>query len=100
MIHEKIKKALENSIKTKCLLSSGAVDGVFTTWTAWTTCSEPTYCLQGSKTRTRTCTNPAPANGGDDCVGLSQENKDCPTQADGCSGKVNIVVFVAHTIFF
>ncbi|XP_020601762.1 uncharacterized protein LOC110040832 [Orbicella faveolata] len=70
-----------------CKLTScpGAVDGVFTTWTAWTTCSEPTFCLQGFKTRTRTCTNPAPANGGDDCVGLSQENKDCPTEADGCS---------------
>ena len=72
---------------------AGAVDGVFTPWTAWTTCTEPTLCLQGFKTRTRTCTNPPPANGGDDCVGLSQENKDCPTEADGCSGKENIGIF-------
>ena len=72
---------------------AGAVDGVFTTWTAWTTCTEPTLCLQGFKTRTRTCTNPPPANGGDDCLGLSQENKDCPTEADGCSGKESIGIF-------
>lgn len=65
----------------------GAVDGVFSTWSDWSTCTEPKYCLQGHKTRTRTCTNPPPANGGDECVGLAQENKDCPTQADGCSGK-------------
>ncbi|XP_058970157.2 uncharacterized protein [Pocillopora verrucosa] len=70
-----------------CKLTScpGAVDGVFSTWSDWSTCTEPKYCLQGHKTRTRTCTNPPPANGGDECVGLAQENKDCPTQADGCS---------------
>ena len=41
--------------------------------------------------RNRTCTNPPPANGGDDCVGLSAESKDCPTQADGCTSKTLMV---------
>ena len=60
-------------------------------WSSWSTCSEPTYCLQGVSKRTRTCTNPPPANGGDDCVGLSAESKDCPTQADGCTSKTLMV---------
>lgn len=68
---------------------SGAIDGGFATWTSWTTCSESTYCLQGSSSRTRSCTNPTPANGGDDCVGLSEDKRDCPTEADGCSGISN-----------
>ncbi|CAH3028156.1 unnamed protein product [Porites evermanni] len=72
---------------TSCKIAScpGAIDGGFSEWSNWTACSEPQYCLQGFSKRTRTCTNPPPANGGDDCVGLSVENKDCPTQADGCT---------------
>lgn len=44
-------------------------------WTVWGDCS--VTC--GGGTRTRTCTNPAPANSGDDCVGDLSE--DCNTQA-------------------
>lgn len=80
----------KNRKATKVSCSSsyeGAIDGGFTDWTAWTQCSENTHCLQGFKSRTRTCTNPPKANGGDDCVGLLEEKEDCPTEADGCSGK-------------
>jgi len=38
-------------------------------WTAWSTCS--LTCGGGKKTRT--CTNPAPSNGGDQCVGAEEE---------------------------
>ncbi|CAH3196925.1 unnamed protein product, partial [Porites evermanni] len=64
-----------------CKLSScpGAIDGGFSKWSAWSACSEPKYCLQGVSRRTRTCTNPSPANGGDECAGLVVENKGCPT---------------------
>ena len=72
------------------MIFKGAIDGGFSEWSNWTACSEPQYCLQGFSKRTRTCTNPPPANGGDDCVGLSVENKDCPTQADGCTGKIQL----------
>ncbi|KAJ7381185.1 hypothetical protein OS493_004785 [Desmophyllum pertusum] len=78
-------EAFDQALSCKLTSCPGAVDGGFTTWSAWTTCSEPTFCLQGFKKRTRTCTNPPAINGGDDCVGLSEENKDCPTVADGCS---------------
>ncbi|XP_068704567.1 uncharacterized protein [Montipora foliosa] len=73
------------AISCKITSCPGAIDGGFTAWSSWSTCSEPTYCLQGFTSRTRSCTNPPPANGGDDCVGLLEEKKDCPTQADGCS---------------
>lgn len=48
-----------------------AIDGG---WSAWSACSAP--C--GGGTQTRTCTNPAPANGGADCVG--SDTRDCNTQ--------------------
>ena len=66
---------------------TGAVNGGWSAYSPWSACTEPKYCLQGSKKRTRTCTNPSPANGGDDCAGLAEEQKICPTQEDGCTSK-------------
>ena len=47
----------------RCLL----VDG---NWTPWQTWQE---CAAGTTTRTRACTDPAPLNGGADCVGDAAE---------------------------
>ena len=80
--YKECKANIESSSSYK-----GAIDGGFTEWTTWSQCSELTLCLQGSRSRTRTCTNPPKANGGDDCVGLAEEKEDCPTDADGCTGK-------------
>lgn len=46
-------------------------------WSDWTigTCSSST--CTGYRTDTRTCTNPAPAYGGADCVGSSQNTQGC-----------------------
>lgn len=44
-------------------------------WSAWSTCSKT--C--GSGTQTRSCTNPARANGGADCFGATQQS--CNTQS-------------------
>ncbi|KAH3783329.1 thrombospondin-1-like isoform X1 [Dreissena polymorpha] len=54
------------------------VDGNWATWTAWTTCS--VTCSNGTQIRTRTCSNPAPANNGLDCNGLASESKMCVNQ--------------------
>ncbi|XP_046331636.2 SCO-spondin-like [Haliotis rufescens] len=68
------------------------VDGNWTEWAVTTgACSVP--CGEGSRaiTRTRTCTNPAPSNGGADCVGSDREddtetcNSTCPV-GDPCDG--------------
>ncbi|XP_045160489.2 SCO-spondin-like [Mercenaria mercenaria] len=52
-----------------------SVDGGFTEWTVWTDCS--VTCGDGEQTRSRTCTNPEPQNGGTDCVGDTQESQTC-----------------------
>ncbi|XP_060790846.1 complement component 7b [Neoarius graeffei] len=49
----------------------GVVHGSWNCWSAWWTCS------QGQKSRTRTCNNPVPRNGGKNCVGPSIEHKAC-----------------------
>ncbi|XP_060558238.1 sushi, von Willebrand factor type A, EGF and pentraxin domain-containing protein 1-like [Ruditapes philippinarum] len=49
--------------------------GGWTEWSRWTDCS--VACGNGSKVRTRQCTNPSPSMSGDKCVGILAENKLC-----------------------
>ena len=58
------------------------VDGVWSLWSDWDTCT--VTCGGGTQNRMRTCDNPAPANGGANCVGDSTEPSNCNT--DGCPG--------------
>ena len=44
----------------------------------WSTCSAE---CGGTQTRTRTCTNPAPANLGNQCVGSAVETQECNTES-------------------
>ncbi|KAF7223128.1 complement component C8 beta chain [Nothobranchius furzeri] len=48
-----------------------AIDGSWSCWGAWSSCSGERM------TRSRQCTNPAPANGGLACRGLQQESAEC-----------------------
>jgi len=57
-----------------CLLYI-AVDGVWTEWSQWNKCD--VSCGNGTSARTRSCTNPPPAQGGNDCQGPSQEASEC-----------------------
>ena len=55
------------------------LDGGWSDYGDWGECSRP--CGGGTQSRSRTCTNPAPANGGKDCAGKSYEMKHCNMQA-------------------
>ena len=74
----KCKSELKPNSIEQCAANECPVDGGFSNWSL---CSKS--C--GGGKQTRTCTNPAPQNGGADCVGDLQ--RDCNTQGcpvDGC----------------
>jgi len=58
------------------------VDGGWSEWGSWTSCSHT--CGGGSQTRIRTCTNPPPSGVGADCQGGNSQSQSCNT--DGCTG--------------
>ena len=51
------------------------VDGNWTSWSDWTSCSQS--CGAGFQNRTRNCTNPPPTNGGQLCNGVMVGTKRC-----------------------
>ncbi|XP_063683609.1 coadhesin-like [Bolinopsis microptera] len=71
---EKKLKACEHSC------AEPSVDGGWTDFGNWTECSAE--CGTGSQTRSRSCSNPTPANGGEECLGDDNESQECNTQ--GC----------------
>ncbi|XP_038646008.1 semaphorin-5B isoform X1 [Scyliorhinus canicula] len=58
------------------------VKGAWSCWSPWSLCSAT--CGGGHYQRTRTCTNPVPANNGDICIGLHTEEALCNTGS--CEG--------------
>ncbi|KAI8483453.1 Endochitinase 1 [Branchiostoma belcheri] len=53
------------------------VNGSWTSWGPWSGCT--VTCGTGTRTRRRTCTDPAPRHGGDDCPGDAAETQQCDT---------------------
>lgn len=61
-----------------------SVDGMWTNWSTFSTCSST--CMGGTQTRTRTCTNPAPMFGGMPCTGVASETQSCNDMVN-CPGE-------------
>ena len=72
------------------------VDGEWSRWTEWTSCSRT--CGIGEKKRSRTCTNPRPANGGKDCPGAANETRECSNRI--CPGSWHFIGPVTFLIKF
>ena len=65
------------------------VNGAWSDWTDWSTCSQS--CDPGTQTRSRTCDSPTPLYGGADCVGATSESQDCIIVQ--CPGKLPLYFF-------
>ncbi|KAE8292038.1 Complement component C7 Precursor [Larimichthys crocea] len=52
----------------------GVIHGSWTCWSAWASCSG------GRRSRSRSCSNPTPWNGGQNCIGETTETSDCEEQ--------------------
>ncbi|ESO83403.1 hypothetical protein LOTGIDRAFT_146507, partial [Lottia gigantea] len=73
-----------------CNENSCPVNGGWHEFTIWNDDDEcNVFCGGGTKeqTRRRTCTNPAPANGGSDCEGDSAEHRIIQCNTGACGGK-------------
>ncbi|XP_074624581.1 SCO-spondin-like isoform X5 [Acropora palmata] len=61
------------------------IPGGLTSWGVWSVCSAS--CGSGTKKRLRSCTNPPPANGGEDCKDRREEFQSCNEEPCPVNGK-------------
>lgn len=69
-----------------------AVDGNWTSWGAWTSCTKT--CGQSYRKRSRSCANPPPQYGGSGCVGLNDQVEHCKDKP--CKG-LNALSYITFT---
>lgn len=70
-----MKQKHEKDIKETILFMITPVDGGWSIWGQWSKCTAS--CGGGVRSRTRTCTNPRPSNGGSKCGGISSSSSSC-----------------------
>ena len=72
------------------------MDGAWSCWDNWATCDAT--CGSGTRTRSRSCDNPAPTNGGDICIGASSETSTCDVSS--CPGKEERILLSYETLYY
>ena len=72
------------------------VNGAWTSWSAWASCS--TTCGTGQQQKTRSCTNPSPAYGGSGCPGVTSDTQSCMIK--NCPSMYILTLFNRHYLFF
>ncbi|XP_021339260.1 hemicentin-1-like [Mizuhopecten yessoensis] len=58
-----------------CKLTNCSVNGNWSVWLAWSSCS--VSCDNGTRIRNRTCDHPVPAFGGEECDGIYTDSEVC-----------------------
>ncbi|WAR26637.1 HMCN1-like protein [Mya arenaria] len=69
-----------------CLLVNCPINGIWSDWAAWGACD--VTCGNGTMTRSRSCDNPQPDFGGEDCVGNETDVTECPDKC--CPGNKHL----------
>ena len=86
--HIKCWEELETFTSHLSLCSAtGVVHGGWSPWQPWGSCTRS--CGSGSQTRIRTCTNPPPRNGGNNCLGANLQCRSC--NSNSCPGESTLV---------
>ncbi|EDO29457.1 predicted protein, partial [Nematostella vectensis] len=67
----------EGQATQSCDMGPCPVSGAWSPWSSWTFCSAS--CSGGTRTRLRSCSNPAPQHGRAACQGKVGETQDCNT---------------------
>ena len=99
-----------------CTKGACQVDGGWSDFGDWSECSAE--CGDGVQTRSRSCNNPAPANGGAECEGKETETRSCnmgvcpgtckdsscsplpESDTGGCNGKLQDLIQECHNKVF
>ncbi|WAR26354.1 HMCN1-like protein [Mya arenaria] len=68
--------AEDSSEDQLCLVVNCPINGTWSDWAAWGACD--VTCGNGTMTRSRSCDNPQPDFGGEDCVGNETDVTECP----------------------
>ncbi|WAR26187.1 HMCN1-like protein [Mya arenaria] len=88
-----------------CFEQFCAVDGNWAEWERWGACDKP--CNTGHQSRNRTCSNPEPAYGGQNCSGKGVDTTTCNSQhcpgqvfISGQCQKVQKLILLCHSLLY